>query len=307
MLLPYGAWLPAYLAEVSPGKVDGYKLSEFRYCLMTYFGFLLRFLILPLFILLVIAIVDVRRGRVLPERLRKWVPWAAIILHVFIALIYTTPWDNYLVATGVWWYDPELVTGITLGWVPIEEYTFFILQPIMVGLWWLLLARRMRQPASPGQLNGRLRFWIPAVLLIFWFSAVIALVTGFQPGTYLALELGWAIPPIALQFAFGADILWRYRKLVAAALVPPTLYLAAADALAIGYGTWTIDPQQSLHWLIGGVLPIEEFVFFTITNVLVTFGITLVLAEESHKRFGEIRTAMTTLLSRDDQAFSAPD
>ena len=23
--------------------------------------------------------------------------------------VYTTPWDNYLVATNVWWYDPALV------------------------------------------------------------------------------------------------------------------------------------------------------------------------------------------------------
>jgi lycopene cyclase domain-containing protein len=58
-----------------------------------------------------------------------------------IAVVYTTPWDNYLVATGVWWYDPQLVTGLVLGWVPIEEYTFFIVQPILAGLWLLMLMR----------------------------------------------------------------------------------------------------------------------------------------------------------------------
>lgn len=274
---------------------------------MTYFGFLLRFLMIPIVLLLTVALLDGRRGRVLPGRLRHWHPWAAIVLHVVIALVYTTPWDNYLVATSVWWYDPELVTGLTLGWVPIEEYTFFILQPIMVGLWWLFIARRMKQPSSSGPLQSRLRVWIPVVLGLIWLGAVAVLIMDFKPGTYLALELGWAIPPIALQFAFGADILWRYRKIVATALIPPTLYLAATDALAIGYGTWTIDPEQSLHWLLGGVLPIEEFVFFTITNVLVTFGITLVLAKESHRRFGEIRTSIATILSRKERVISAPD
>ena len=29
-----------------------------------------------------------------------------------IAVVYTTHWDNYLVATRVWWYDPALVSGI---------------------------------------------------------------------------------------------------------------------------------------------------------------------------------------------------
>ena len=41
----------------------------------------------------------------------------------------------HLVATQVWWYDPQLVTGLLIGWVPIEEYLFFILQPLLTGLW----------------------------------------------------------------------------------------------------------------------------------------------------------------------------
>ncbi|MDX1617037.1 MAG: lycopene cyclase domain-containing protein, partial [Candidatus Promineifilaceae bacterium] len=100
---------------------------------MTYFGFLLRFLIVPILLLLGLTWFDRRQGRHLPARLSSWPVVPAIFIHVLIALLYTTPWDNYLVATEVWWYDPALVTGITLGWVPIEEYTFFVLQPIMTG------------------------------------------------------------------------------------------------------------------------------------------------------------------------------
>ena len=40
---------------------------------------------------------------------------------------------------------------------------------------------------------------------------------------------------------------------------------------------------------LGGVLPIEEFTFFLITTTLLTFGVTLLLAEESHRRFAAIR------------------
>jgi lycopene cyclase domain-containing protein len=120
------------------------------------------------------------------------------------------------------------------------------------------------------------------------------LVFQWKPGTYLALELGWAIPPIMLQFGFGADILWKYRRLLFYALVPMTLYLSAADALAISSGTWTIDPAQSLPFRIGGILPIEEFIFFFITNVLCIFGITLVMASETPERFEEIRALLAT-------------
>ena len=62
-----------------------------------------------------------------------------------------------------------------------------------------------------------------------------------------------------------------------AALLPPWLYLSAADYLAIGAGTWTIDPAQTTGILLGGVLPIEEVVFFLLTNVLIVFGMVLLL------------------------------
>jgi hypothetical protein len=63
-----------------------------------------------------------------------------------------------------------------------------------------------------------------------------------------------------------------------------TLYLSLADAVAIGEGTWTIDPAQSLGLLLGGQLPLEEFVFFLLTTTLVTFGMVLGLEVSSWTR-----------------------
>ena len=134
-----------------------------------------------------------------------------------------------------------------------------------------------------------MRLWLPVFLGVVWLIAVLTLASGFAPGTYMALVLVWALPPIALQLLFGADILWRYRRIVLLSIIPLTLYLSAADSLAIGWSTWTIDPEQSFDILLGGVLPIEEFVFFLITNTLLTFGIVLVWAEESHERLAAIK------------------
>lgn len=261
-------------------------ISEF---IMTYFGFLLRFLLIPIVILVGLLLWDRRRGEETAISLRSWPIGWAIGLHVLIALIYTTPWDNYLVATNVWWYDPALVTGFTLGWVPIEEYAFFILQPILGGLWLAFWARRLPLGAEFTENGLRIRIWSVALLGIIWLATAVILIVGWQPGTYLALELIWALPPIMLQLGFGADILWRHRRIVFLSIIPLTLYLSFADALAINWGTWTIDPAQSLNIFLGGVLPVEEFIFFLLTNTLIMFGVTLVLAEASHERLASLK------------------
>ena len=258
---------------------------------MSFFGFLLRFLGIPILLLSVVAYLDARRGRSIPPHFRAWPFWAAVVLHVVVAVVYTTPWDNYLVATGVWYYNPDLVTGIVLGWVPIEEYTFFVVETVLAGLWIAFLMRRMRFE-TPGPLRQNWRIAPAVLLIVLWLGSVALLISGWPPGTYLSLLLAWALPPIALQLGFGGDILRRYGRLVVTAIATLTLYLSAADLLAIGSGTWEIDPAQSLHWLIAGVLPVEEVIFFLITSTLVTLGIVLILARESHERFAQIKQAL---------------
>ncbi len=75
------------------------------------------------------------------EHLRR--PHVTMLLGAAtLAVVYTTPWDNYLVATRVWYYDPRLVLNIQLGFVPLEEYLFFILQTLLTGLFVFWLWKR---------------------------------------------------------------------------------------------------------------------------------------------------------------------
>lgn len=251
---------------------------------MTYFGFLLIFLIAPIILLAGLTLIDRRRGHALPDEFRHGSSQSAILGLVLIAVVYTTPWDNYLVANRVWWYDPALVSGLVLGWVPLEEYTFFVVQPILAGLWFLYVARRVLPITNPWQERRRLRWGSTLGLATLWLVAMGILIAGWKPGTYLALELAWALPPIMLQLAFGADIVWHQRRLVLLTVVPMTLYLSLADALAIGAGTWTINPALSLQIYLGWILPLEEFIFFLLTNILITFSLVLLLARRSQDR-----------------------
>jgi lycopene cyclase domain-containing protein len=240
---------------------------------MTYFGFLLVFLVLPALVMLGIQWRTGRNDKVL---------WAAVGAQIALALLYTTPWDNYLVAAGVWYYNPKLVTGMLLGYVPIEEYTFFVLETLLVGLWWWFQSRQLR-PQAGFRPSRAVRVWSVGLLAALWMAIAALFVNGWKPGTYLLITLVWALPPIILQMAFGADILWHERRLLAAVILPAGIYLCAADALAIRVGIWAIDPAQSTGMFIGA-LPIEEAVFFFVTVVLITFGLTLTMSEESRAR-----------------------
>ena len=251
---------------------------------MTYFGVLLRFTGPPLVILAAITAYDLARHKRVPSQYRTWPVWAILLGHVAIALLYTTPWDNYLVANRVWWYEPSLVTGIVFGWVPIEEYTFFVVQTLIAGLWLWLWLRRI-PPPGPAFVANHVARWVSAGLGgIVWVIWLTLLVTGWRHGWYMELLLAWFLPPILLQLAFGADILWHYRRLVLTGLIPPFVYLCVVDAIAIRSGTWTINPANTVGWYLGGVLPLEEITFFLLTNVLIVFGIVLMLSRESHIR-----------------------
>jgi lycopene cyclase domain-containing protein len=251
---------------------------------MTYALFLAVFLVIPIAILLWLL----HRSLCRPHLI-----WIGLLMAV--ALVYTTPWDNYLVANRIWWYHPKLVTGITIGWVPIEEYTFFLLQPLMSGLWFLFISRSVPD-SEHVESRPHLRLMSVIGCAALWLVAVILLSVGWKPATYLALMLAWGLPPVMLQMGTGADILWTHWRKLLLTILPTTLYLTAADSLAINGGTWTINPMRSLGVMIGGVLPLEELLFFLLTNTLITFAMTLLSEASMRGRARMVFAQMRALL-----------
>jgi lycopene cyclase domain-containing protein len=239
---------------------------------MTYLQFHLVFLLPPLLLLGALTRRAARR-RELPR-----FGLAALTLHVLVALVYTTPWDNYLVARGVWGYGEGRVL-FTLGWVPFEEYLFFILQTLLTGMLTLLLVPSARvEAALPLGLARPVRGGGALAWLLLAAAGVLALST--ERGTYFGLIAAWAAPVLALQWGFGGDLLVRRWRWVLPSAALPTLYLWLADRFAIGAGIWWISPTLSTGWRPLG-LPVEEALFFLLTNLLIVFGMTLALAPES--------------------------
>lgn len=193
-----------------------------------------------------------------------------------IALIYTTPWDNYLVYRGVWTYGAGRVIG-TIGYVPIEEYLFFVLQPLLSGLTYLAIAGHnvAGQPSAGilSNLTAQHRRTVPRYVgastgLALTAVGIIALST--PSSVYLGLILAWSGPVVAGQwFLYGDRFLSRAWL---AAILLPTIYLWIADRVALGQGIWSISDEYTLGLDPLG-LPFEEALFFLITNVLVVQGV----------------------------------
>jgi lycopene cyclase domain-containing protein len=265
---------------------------------MTYFGFLFRFLITPILILCAITWWEYKKKKPAQGFRNGGVVWIGIIVHVLLAVLYTTPWDNYLVATGVWYYNPNLVTGIILGYVPIEEYTFFVLETVLAGLWWWFLVRHIAPPNQEFKPNKSLIYVSGVVLVSLWVIFTTIFFSKDQPLTYLSITLFWALPAILPQILFGADIIWHHRKLVATATLFPGTYLSLIDIIALKSTTWSISHEQTTGILFFGILPLEEVVFFFVTNILIAFGMTLLLSNESIVRLIEIKKMFEQILTR---------
>ncbi|BAZ11212.1 hypothetical protein NIES4071_30380 [Calothrix sp. NIES-4071] len=232
---------------------------------MSYFTFHLIFIIPP--ILLLVWLQRKPFANIGGNRAQLAIPLIALM-----ALVYTTPWDNYLVFREIWGYGSGRVIG-TIGYVPIEEYLFFILQPILTGLWLSFLLRH-NQPVQNESFSGWLR------IVMFMLGAVLS-IAGFwmlqwDNTLYLGLILAWATPILSLQWLIGTNILWGMKRIWLNAVIVPTLYLWVTDRIAIGNGIWYISEKYSTGFKLFG-LPIEEATFFLVTNLLVVQGILLFL------------------------------
>ena len=110
---------------------------------VTYALFLALFLLLPIAILTLLLWRHLLRAHLL-----------ACGLVSCIVFVYTTPWDNYAACKRLWTFDPAFVLGppFWLGWLPLEEYLFYVAETVFVCL---VLVALSRLPAFALDLEGR--------------------------------------------------------------------------------------------------------------------------------------------------------
>jgi 15-cis-phytoene synthase/lycopene beta-cyclase len=131
-----------------------------------------------------------------------------------VAVIYTIPWDAYLIYAKVWTYPPNVILGPTLLRIPVEELFFFVIQTYITSLLYILVNkstffpaylqdgstfRESEQAKHSAQQDVDLRRMKYRKLMGQVFFASMATVPLFssganENGTYLRLISAWAGP-----------------------------------------------------------------------------------------------------------------
>jgi lycopene beta-cyclase len=217
--------------------------------------------------------------------------WTSLIFICSLAFFYTTPWDNYLVYKKVWWYGPDRVLG-TLLYVPLEEYAFFLLQSVLMTWFFFFIAKPSQWTASVPH-----RFAPVQIIFLFMLPCCLSFALYLDEETlYLALITSWSFFVLGLQWCIGPHILLTQKRAIIGSVAIMSCYLCAADRFAIGLGIWEISATYTTGIFIFG-LPVEEALFFLVTNLMVAQGVTLFLSPDLRKRWSRFQKPSTEEVS----------
>jgi lycopene cyclase domain-containing protein len=73
--------------------------------------------------------------------------WRAVGLAAIPLVILTAVFDNIIVGTGVVAYDPDRISGLRLGVMPVEDFAYAIAAVVLLPSLWTLLTPRKRTDA----------------------------------------------------------------------------------------------------------------------------------------------------------------
>ena len=117
-----------------------------------------------------------------------------LVILSFLSFSYTTPWDNYLVAKGGWSYPENSVMAL-VGYIPVEEYMFFVIQTLITGLLWTVYRWFAIKVPLAGMFRSSPAF---KYLVLSFLGLVVAIAYGYaipkSSTFYLGMILSWSLP-----------------------------------------------------------------------------------------------------------------
>jgi lycopene cyclase domain-containing protein len=214
-------------------------------------------------------------------------PWyaaeAAAAGWVLLAVIvFTSPWDNFAAKWGIWGFPREKYS-LRIGYLPVEEYAFFILQSVNVMLGVRALFQFVNWQTSQGLIISKGLLYCLAVSVVPWlfiFFQLRWLRKRGGPCVNYAVHLAWFLPVIYAQWVLAPFLFLGHGALLATVTLAFGTYYTLADWVAVKCGTWFFDEKQITGVKIAGILPWEEVAFFYLTSLLVAQSYLLLLPSD---------------------------
>lgn len=73
---------------------------------------------------------------------------ASVVIALLIVLVLTAVFDTVMIGAGLFTYQPELISGLTIGLAPIEDFAYPVAAALLLPALWSLLGGRAPAPTS---------------------------------------------------------------------------------------------------------------------------------------------------------------
>ena len=112
---------------------------------MTYW-FINVWFLLAAVLIAVVALLLPRRSQAAGTRTRPDI--RAVLGALAVVLILTAIFDNAIIGFGIVDYDPSKISGVRLGFAPLEDFAYTVAAALIVPSVWALLAKRPQRSES---------------------------------------------------------------------------------------------------------------------------------------------------------------
>jgi lycopene cyclase domain-containing protein len=76
----------------------------------------------------------------------RWLAhWSTLCYTLVALLLMTAVFDNFIVGSGIVAYDPELLSGVFIGFAPIEDFAYTLVAAVLIPMTWWWLGSRVKK------------------------------------------------------------------------------------------------------------------------------------------------------------------
>ena len=76
----------------------------------------------------------------------RWLAhWSTLCYTLVALLLMTAVFDNFIVGSGIVAYDPSLLSGVFIGFAPIEDFAYTIVAAVLIPMTWWWLGSRVKK------------------------------------------------------------------------------------------------------------------------------------------------------------------